>query len=51
MVIGLLVALSALALVYAAALVREAMRRSQLRPRTEAVALGAVFNFFYTLGI
>lgn len=51
MVIGLLVALSALALVYAAALVREAMRRSQLRPRTEAVALGAVVNFFDTLGI
>lgn len=51
MVIGLLVALSALALVYAAALIREAMRRSQLRPRTEAVALGAVVNFFDTLGI
>lgn len=51
MVIGLLVALSALALVYAAALLREAMRRSQLRPRTEAVALGAVVNFFDTLGI
>ena len=51
MVIGLLVALSALALVYAAALLREAMRRAQLRPRTEAVALGAVVNFFDTLGI
>lgn len=51
MVIGLLVALSALALVYATALVREAMRRAQLRPRTEAVALGAVVNFFDTLGI
>lgn len=51
MVIGLLVALSALALVYAAALMREAMRRAQLRPRTEAVALGAVVNFFDTLGI
>lgn len=51
MVIGLLVALSALALVYAAALLRKAARRSQLRPRVEAVALGAVVNFFDTLGI
>ena len=51
MVVGLLIALSALALTYAVALIREALRRSQIHPRLEAVALGAVVNFFDTLGI
>jgi uncharacterized membrane protein YfcA len=51
MVVGILVALSALALIYAVALVREAIRRGQVRPRLEAVALGAVVDFFDTLGI
>jgi len=51
MVAGLLVALSALALVYAVALLRQAAARHQLRPSIEAVALGAVTNFFDTLGI
>lgn len=51
MVVALLVGLSALALIYAVALVREAIRRGQLRPRLEAVALGAVVDFFDTLGI
>jgi uncharacterized membrane protein YfcA len=51
MVVALLIALTALALVYATALLRTAARRHQLRPRLEAVALGAVVNFFDTLGI
>ncbi|HEX8233169.1 MAG TPA: TSUP family transporter [Caulobacteraceae bacterium] len=46
--LGLLTVLSA---AYALVLLRTAARRSQLKPRLEAVALGAVTNFFDTLGI
>lgn len=51
MVVALLAVLSALALVYAVALLAAAAKRHQLKPRLEAVALGAVVNFFDTLGI
>ncbi len=40
-----------LALVYVVALGRTAMRRGQFAPTLEGVALGAVTNFFDTLGI
>jgi uncharacterized membrane protein YfcA len=50
-VLVLLVALSALALVYLAVLLVVARRRRQLQPSVEAIALGAVTNFFDTLGI
>jgi uncharacterized membrane protein YfcA len=47
----LLAALAALALGFIAALLRTAARRGELRPRLEAMGLGAVTNFFDTLGI
>lgn len=50
-VIILLVSLGALALAFLGVLVVGASRRHQLRPNAEAIALGAVTNFFDTLGI
>ncbi|HZZ35764.1 MAG TPA: permease [Caulobacteraceae bacterium] len=50
-VIILLSGLSVLALVYLIALLRAARARGELTPKPEAVALGAVTNFFDTLGI
>jgi uncharacterized membrane protein YfcA len=50
-VVVLLVSLAALALVFAASLLAAARERQALRPRGEAIALGAVTNFFDTLGI
>jgi uncharacterized membrane protein YfcA len=47
----LLGALAILALVYVVALGRVAIRRREVRPSLEGVALGAVTNFFDTLGI
>lgn len=51
LVVVLLTCLSALALLFTALLLRSAAIRRQLRPSGEAVALGAVTNFFDTLGI
>ncbi len=51
MVIGLLGTLSALAVIYLVALIHQAWRRGALRPRIEAIALGAVTNFFDALGV
>jgi uncharacterized membrane protein YfcA len=50
-VVILLVSLAALALVFLVTLIAVAHARNVLRPRSEAVALGAVTNFFDTLGI
>jgi uncharacterized membrane protein YfcA len=50
-VVILLVSLAALALVFLASLIAVARRRHVLRPNAEAIALGAVTNFFDTLGI
>ena len=50
-VVILLVALSVLALVFLGVLLVVAKRRRQLRPSAEVIALGAVTNFFDTLGI
>ena len=50
-VVILLVSLAAIALVFLVSLLAAARARSALRPRAEAVALGAVTNFFDTLGI
>ena len=47
----LLVSLGVLALAFLVQLLLTAARRRQLRPNLEAVALGAVTNFFDTLGI
>jgi uncharacterized membrane protein YfcA len=47
----LLLALSALALLFLVVLLTVARRRRQLQPNFEAAALGAVTNFFDTLGI
>ena len=47
----LIVSLSAVALAYGAYLLWSAARAGQLRPSREAIALGAVTNFFDTLGI
>jgi uncharacterized membrane protein YfcA len=47
----LIVSLSAVALSYGAYLLRNAAHAAQLRPNGEAIALGAVTNFFDTLGI
>jgi len=47
----LLGALAVLALVYVVALARVAIRRGLARPSLESLALGAVTNFFDTLGI
>jgi len=48
---ALLAALSAIALYFIAALFGAAKRRGELAPRVEAIGLGAVTNFFDTLGI
>lgn len=48
---ALLAALSAIAIYFTAVLLRTAHRRGQLAPKIEAVGLGAVTNFFDTLGI
>jgi len=50
-VVILLVSLAAIALAFLVSLLAAARARSALRPRAEAVALGAVTNFFDTLGI
>jgi uncharacterized membrane protein YfcA len=50
MLIGLLVPLVLAALVYAALLVRSALAKRSL-PNLEAIGLGAITNFFDTLGI
>lgn len=50
-VLGLLGALVALAGSYFVVLIRTALARAQAAPRLEAIALGAVTNFFDTLGI
>ena len=47
----LIVSLSAVALSYGAYLLWTAARARQLRPNSEAIVLGAVTNFFDTLGI
>jgi len=46
----LIVSLSAVALAYGAYLLRSAARARQYRPSGEAILLGAVTNFFDTLG-
>lgn len=52
MVVNILLAtLLALAIVFTVVLVRAARAKRELRPGSEAVALGAVTNFFDTLGI
>jgi uncharacterized membrane protein YfcA len=48
---ALLVALSAIAIYFIAALFGAARKRGELAPKLEAVGLGAVTNFFDTLGI
>jgi uncharacterized membrane protein YfcA len=48
---GLLIALSALAVVFTGHLLRTAAKRRELAPKPEAIGLGAVTNFFDTLGI
>jgi len=50
-VVILLASLAALAVVYLAMLLIVAVRRRQLRPSAEVIVLGAVTNFFDTLGI
>ena len=50
-VIVLLVSLGVLAVAFIAVLLSVARERRQLQPRAESVALGAVTNFFDTLGI
>ncbi|HSE13011.1 MAG TPA: hypothetical protein VLB69_10290, partial [Rudaea sp.] len=50
-VVVLLVSLAVLALAYLAVLLGLASRRRQLRPSAETIALGALTNFFDTLGI
>jgi uncharacterized membrane protein YfcA len=47
----LIVSLSAVALAYGAYLISSAVRARQIRPNGEAILLGAVTNFFDTLGI
>lgn len=48
---ALLACLAALGAVFTIALVRKAMQRKQLAPQLESIGLGAVTNFFDTLGI
>jgi uncharacterized membrane protein YfcA len=50
-IVVLLAALAALAIVFTVLLLATARRRGELSPRAEAVGLGAVANFFDTLGI
>jgi uncharacterized membrane protein YfcA len=47
----LLAALAALGIAFAAILLSTAAKRRELRPKAEAIGLGAVTNFFDTLGI
>ncbi|MGQ0430227.1 MAG: TSUP family transporter [Gammaproteobacteria bacterium] len=47
----LLAALAILGIVFTAMLLRTAVRRGQTRPGAESIGLGAVTNFFDTLGI
>lgn len=47
----LLISLATIATIYLARLLFVAIERRQARPRAEAIALGAVTNFFDTLGI
>lgn len=47
----LLIALAAMALAYIAMLVRTAMKRGELKPGLEGLGIGAVANYFDTLGI
>lgn len=51
LVIVLLVTLAALALAFSTVLVTTARERGELRPSAESIALGALTNFFDTLGI
>jgi len=48
---GLLAALSVIALYFTTALIGAARKRGELAPKPEAIGLGAVTNFFDTLGI
>jgi uncharacterized membrane protein YfcA len=48
---GLLLALSAIAVYFTAVLLRTAQKRGEMTPKLEAVGMGAVTNFFDTLGI
>ncbi len=48
---GLLAALSAIALYFTTVLLRTAHKRGELSPKPEAIGLGAVTDFFDTLGI
>jgi uncharacterized membrane protein YfcA len=48
---GLLAALSVIAIFFTSVLVGTARKRGELAPKPEAIALGAVTNFFDTLGI
>jgi uncharacterized membrane protein YfcA len=50
-VVVLLLGLAVLALVFAAQLIATARQRGQMRPGAETILLGAVTNFFDTLGI
>ncbi len=47
----LLTALGLLAVAFTGALVQTARRRSEIRPTLESIGLGAITNFFDTLGI
>ncbi|MBL8545082.1 MAG: TSUP family transporter [Hyphomonadaceae bacterium] len=48
---ALLAALSVIAIVFTSVLLRTAHKRGELAPKVEAIGLGAVTNFFDTLGI
>jgi len=48
---GLLAALSVIALYFTSVLIGAARKRGELAPKPEAIGLGAVTNFFDTLGI
>lgn len=50
-VLTLLISLAVLTLVFMVVLLRAAHQRGQLRPNAEAIGLGAVTDFFDTLGI
>ena len=50
-VILLLVSLATIAVLFLARLIQVAKARGQLQPRPEAIVLGAITNFFDTLGI
>ena len=48
---ALLTALSLIAIAFTSTLLRTAHKRGELTPKPEAIGLGAVTNFFDTLGI